>query len=381
VISILELVSAIMPSDNSATAVVLEPPIESSTAWIRQASEMVSDLQHRSAPIYYIDFLLSVGGAWGLAFYWFGAGLSQPLTWLALLGSAILFFRAGTFIHEIVHFRNGELTWFARVWNLLIGIPLLSPWILYRNHIEHHSVRYFGTPEDGEYLPLASAPPVETIKYVLQAPLLPLLTVLRFGVGAPLSWLHRGLREWLLTAASAAVINPYYRKRFPKADEGHLLIIEILCFAWIVLLAALLIGGVISVAHLVRGYAVLGLALALNWFRNLAAHKYGNYGERMTLAEQFGDSINITGQTWLTMLLFPVGLRYHALHHLLPSLPYHNLGKAHARLTARLPANCPYHATSHRSYFAAAGALWRGAVNTPADNSAVDVWRARIARS
>jgi fatty acid desaturase len=370
-----------MPSDNSSAAEFPEPQNEGSTAWIRQASDMVSDLQRRSAPIYWTDFLLSATAAWLLAFYWFNAQLNQPLTWLALLGSAILFFRAGTFIHEIVHFRNGELTWFARFWNLALGIPLLSPWILYRNHIEHHSVRYFGTPDDGEYLPLASAPPVETIKYVLQAPLLPVLTVLRFGVGAPLSWFHRGLREWLLTAASAAVINPYYRKRFPKVDQRHLLVIEILCFAWLFLLATLLAVGVVTVVHLVRGYAVLGLALGLNWIRNLAAHKYGNYGERMTLAEQLGDSINITGQTWLTMLLFPVGLRYHALHHLLPSLPYHNLGKAHARLTARLPASCPYHATNHRSYFAAAGALWRGALSTPTDESAVDVWRSRTARS
>ncbi|HMA11978.1 MAG TPA: fatty acid desaturase [Steroidobacteraceae bacterium] len=370
-----------MPSAAAAAATIPEPQYEGSTAWIRQASDMVSDLLPRSAPIYWTDFLLSVTSAWLLAFYWFRAPLGQPLTWLALLGAAILFFRAGTFIHEIVHFRNGELRWFARFWNAALGIPLLMPWILYRNHVEHHSVRYFGTPEDGEYLPLASAPPVETVKYVLQTPLLPVLTVLRFGIGAPLSWFHRGLREWLLTVASAAVINPYYRKRFPKSDERHLLIVEILCFAWLVVLAVLLAKGVITWVHVARAYALLAVALGLNWFRNLAAHKYGNYGERMTLAEQLGDSINITGQTWLTVLMFPVGLRYHALHHLLPGLPYHNLGKAHKRLTERLPANCPYHATSCNSYFAAAGALWRGALHTSKDKSAVDIWRSRIART
>ena len=358
-----------------------EPPTESATAWIRQASEMVADLQRRSAPIYWTDFLLSVSAGWLLAFHWFSAPLNQPLTWVALLASAIVFFRAGTFIHEIIHFRNGELAWFARAWNLGMGIPLLMPWILYRNHVEHHSVRYFGTPEDGEYLPLASAPVIETLKYILQTPVLPVLTVLRFGVGAPLSWFHRGLREWLLTAASAGVINPYYRKRFPKSDERHLLIVEILCFAWLVLLAVLLAQGVITWEHLARAYVLLGVALGLNWVRNLAAHKYGNYGERMTLAEQFDDSINITGQTWLTMLLFPVGLRYHALHHLLPGLPYHNMGKAHARLTKNLPTSCPYHATSQRSYFSAVATLWRGARNTSKDESAVDVWRSRISRT
>jgi fatty acid desaturase len=30
-------------------------------------------------------------------------------------------------------------------------------------------------------------------------------------------------------------------------------------------------------------------------------------------------------------------LRYHAIHHLLPGLPYHALGEAHRRLIAAMP--------------------------------------------
>jgi len=36
------------------------------------------------------------------------------------------------------------------------------------------------------------------------------------------------------------------------------------------------------------------------------------------------------------------GLRYHGLHHLLPSLPYHGLGAVHRALLAELPADSPY---------------------------------------
>jgi fatty acid desaturase len=50
----------------------------------------------------------------------------------------------------------------------------------------------------------------------------------------------------------------------------------------------------------------------------------------------------------LPMLWAPVGLRYHGLHHLLPNLPYHSLGRAHRRLLQRLPAESPYRATVHR---------------------------------
>jgi fatty acid desaturase len=358
-----------------------ENTVADSPNWIRQAREICDDLQQRSPLIYWTDFLLSVSAAWVLALYFLLSPAWDALHLLALLAAAILFFRAGTFIHEIIHFRAGELTWFARVWNLLMGIPLLMPWIIYKNHIEHHSVRYFGTPDDGEYLPLAAAPPRETVKYLLQAPLLPVLTILRFGVVGPVSWLHRGLREWVLTAASAGVSNPYFRKRFPAADEWHLVIVEALCFLWLAFLAVLLAKGVIGWMLIVKGVVLIGLTLGLNWVRNLAAHSYSNRGERMTLAGQFSDSINITGQTWLTVLMFPVGLRYHALHHLFPFLPYHNMGKAHARLMAQLPAGSPYHAVNCDSYFTALANLWRAARHTAPQDSAIPLWRTRTARS
>ena len=42
------------------------------------------------------------------------------------------------------------------------------------------------------------------------------------------------------------------------------------------------------------------------------------------------------------LLIAPVGLRYHALHHWIPSLPYHNLGRAHRLLLAALAPDAPY---------------------------------------
>jgi fatty acid desaturase len=178
-----------------------------------------------------------------------------------------------------------------------------------------------------------------------------------------------------LTRASAGVTNPYYRKRFPARDEGHLVLAEALCFAYLVVMAVLFWLGVITSTHLLKAYVLLCGALTLNWVRNLAAHRYGNRGERVSHIEQFSDSINITGQTWLTMLLFPVGLRYHALHHLLPALPYHNLGKAHQRLSKALPPDSPYHAACRSSFFATAAELWRSASKIAPEDSAIPRWR------
>ena len=275
---------------------------------------------------------MSVAGAWGAAAVYFIAPAWSLLQIGGFLISGILFFRAGTFIHEIVHMPRRQMVWFKRAWNLLLGIPMLTPWILYRNHIEHHNHRTFGTPDDGEYLPLAASPAAETLKYLVQAPLLPLFVIVRFGVLGPLSWLDPRLREWVLTTVSAAVSNPYYRKRFPKQDEAHLKVVEAMCFAWLVTLGGLLWYGTIRFQHLLMAYLLLAWTLGLNWVRNLAAHGYANPGTEMSPAAQVCDSINVTGQTWLTVLLFPVGLRYHALHHLFPALPYHNLGAAHRRL-------------------------------------------------
>jgi fatty acid desaturase len=51
-----------------------------------------------------------------------------------------------------------------------------------------------------------------------------------------------------------------------------------------------------------------------------------------------------------------VGLRYHALHHLLPSVPYHNLGIAHRRLAAVLDPASPYFKAN---YTGLPGLMWK----------------------
>ncbi len=342
---------------------------------VRQAHRLVSDLFPRSPLIYWTDFMLSVSGAWLLTAVYFLAPAWSVLQIAAFLVAGVLFYRAGTFMHEMVHMQRQELKWFKRTWNVLLGMPLLTPWIFYRNHIDHHNRMHFGTPRDGEYTPLAASPVRETLKYLLQAPLLPIFAVLRFGVIAPLSHLHPRLREFVLTRLSAGATNPYYSKRFPKRDEGHLTIMEWLCFAWIAAIATLLVLGYITAMHLLMAYLLLGWTLTLNWVRNMAAHGYANDGQPLTHADQLRDSINITGQTWITAWLFPIGLRYHALHHLLPGLPYHNMGEAHRRLSENLPADSVYHEANRESFFAAVAELWRGACNTPPEQSAMEYWR------
>src|SRR5262249_45759828 len=158
-------------------------------------------------------------------------------------------------------------------------------------------------------------------------------------VVTPVSFLHPRLRRLVLERASSMVINPKYRRALPTDERrGSWIVLELAIFLELAVFLALLLTGKIAWSVFFEIYALGMAASGLNWVRTLAAHGYRNAGATLTFVEQIEDSNTIPGHPLLTELLFPVGLRYHSLHHLLPSLPYHSLGIAHRRLMAQLPA-------------------------------------------
>ena len=342
----------------------------------REAKTLVEDLFYLRPAIYWIDLLFSATLAYAGATIYLKAPTYSAWQISAFLISGIALFRIATFMHEIVHMRKGHMQVFKLVWNCVAGIPLLTPSLFYTAHADHHSNRYYGTPADGEYLPFGATRPTEIIRFIATIPLVPILAIARALVLVPVSLVLPKLRRWLLTRASAAVISPTYQRRnVPHIWDPLWLATDLGCFVYAGSIMLLTIRGAIAPSTLGMLYLLFIYAIGLNWLRTLAAHRYRNSGREVTHSDQVLDSINITGHPLITELIFPVGLRYHALHHLLPSLPYHALGKAHTRLMAELPADSSYRGTNCPNTFAAIRQLWRDAKACEDGAAVIRLWR------
>ncbi len=111
-------------------------------------------------------------------------------------------------------------------------------------------------------------------------------------------------------------------------------------------LRAPIVSGQLIDGFLIQGYLIAVTLIVINNIRTLGAHRWTGDGRELSFEEQLLDSVNYPYRPWITELWGPVGTRYHALHHLFPSIPYHNLGIAHRRLAAGLPADSLYHETT-----------------------------------
>lgn len=333
-----------------------------------QARSLVSDLHKPNPWIYWTDFLASIIGG-HLAFhalYFFPKWLADsawlwPAMVFAYIACVVLYLRAVMFIHELVHLPAKGFRGFRFVWNALCGIFLLAPSFLYYPHVDHHRRQHYGTEHDGEYLSLSHHGPWLIVGFILQALIIPFLGVARFLIISPICWLFPKARVFFHRHASTMVVDPFYERSDMSPRIYRIILLqEALCFAWCVWF--LIRGGIMRDEWIdpIWGiaYCVAVGLLLLNEVRTLGAHRWTGDGEPMTFEDQLLDTVNYPHAPWISELWGPVGTRYHAIHHLFPSMPYHNLGKAHRRLMDGLPADSPYRHTVAPSLTSEIVALW-----------------------
>jgi len=65
----------------------------------------------------------------------------------------------------------------------------------------------------------------------------------------------------------------------------------------------------------------------------------------------------------LGVLWAPVGLRFHATHHLIPEMPYHSLGKTHQRLREQFSKKNLYLQSNSSGLLSTLARLWRESRN------------------
>lgn len=353
---------------------------------MREARSLLSDEDLRpNLAQYWADLLASWAGLIAGIQVLEASSLPWAVRGLGFVAAVILGYRSALFIHELAHQPEKEFRTFRFVWNLLVGIPFLIPTFVYQTHLDHHRRRHYGTSHDGEYLPFGTRPVWHALGYLAESLIIPLLAIVRFGVLTPLTWLGKPIRDWVHQRASSMIIDPAYVRPLPS--DKHLRLIrlqEVACFLFLLGSGALLTASwfgyftdYLSPWLLPQMYAVAVTVLFINAVRTLGAHRY-YYDRRaeedrpMNFTEQLLDSVNYPNRPWLTRLWAPVGLQYHALHHLFPSLPYHAMPAVHRQLMEGLPADSPYRQTASPGLGHALADLWKRARSSGAQSGKLE---------
>ena len=345
-------------------------------AWIREARASLrsadTDFFQVNAWRYWLDFILSTTLAYASATVFLLAPLFSLPQLVAFPFAVFWLYRCGSLIHEVAHLPGREMRSFKVAWNLVVGVITLAPSTFFTaHHRDHHSGKMYGTPEDPEYVINVFRPGsiLSGVFYAVHVLLFPLFVFLRFFL-APLTFVHPRIRDFTLRRLSSFTLNWKYEKNISRLDRRTFAAVELLCWLRATAIPLGVVLGVSAWTRMPLLYVLGATTLMFNQMRQLADHHFESDGNHMSMPDHIMDSCNYTERDFLTWLFFPFAIKFHALHHLFPSLPYHNLAGAHDYLSRELPPDSPYHRLSQPGWWSTARLTFTGrstrGVNIPA---------------
>lgn len=306
--------------------------------------EMKKSIEHcmvKNYKLHWRDFLLKVTLAWICIGFLLN---TRDLLYVGVLFIASIFtYHSIAFMHEFVHSKDTDFKVLTPLWHFFVGIPFLVPLFLYRQiHLTHHSKKYYSTTMDAEYLPFGLSR-VSIILQLLFNFVVPFLVVFRFLLMTPATYLNKNIK--LLIENKLSFIGFKYsfdRKDIPVKNDLNYRIYDFLCFFYLATVLVLVGYGYIPLKFIYSWYLIMLIALTFNSIRSFGStHLYKFKGSEVSFDSHILDSINVDSESILTYILCPVGLQYHGVHHIFPSIPYHNLKESFNILKRDFP-NHPY---------------------------------------
>ena len=327
---------------------------------LKDLKRIVLDLEKPRAAIDWIDLICCVvAGGTGLYLSMpFPDNILQgsPVAIVGFLITVLALYRASYFNHELSHHSN-QLPGFEIGWERIDWNPPSS--------FRLSCIRIIGTiipcAPSGQTPMWTIFPQLTRYSWRLAALLvitflLPLAYIARFSVLLIAAWVSPAARYWVDVRASSLGILGLSRRGAPTAAERRVWRIqEFACGAYLLINGVLLLTGILPLTSILHFYAIIVVVLFLHGIRIMVGHRYEFDGKPRNRVDQVLDSYNFPRPWLLTSLLAPLGFNLHALHHLFPHIPYHNMREAHRRITRALPKDSIYHSVEGRSYFTEVG--------------------------
>ena len=241
------------------------------------------DFHEVKAWIYWRDMIIGAIIAYTSATVY----LRSPTFSVLQIGGFVLavfwLYRVGSLVHEVCHLGRYECVSFKVAWNILVGVPTLTPSIFFTgHHRDHHTRRVYGTIQDPEYVVnvCRRGSALNLLFYFAFVAIFPLLVFLRFLL-APLTFLTPGIREFCLRRLSAFTFNWRYERPLGRIDRKPFAALELLCClrAWCI--PGVVILGLFPWTRMFQLYLLGASVITLNQLRQLADHHFEGKGEKI----------------------------------------------------------------------------------------------------